>query len=109
MLGTPTTTILPSTLTSKISPLITSPPTVPSVIQQIVTSCQQNICFNGGSCYIVSQSGFICICPVGYSGDMCQFCRQKCFPLCHTNTQHGVEERTYSKCDGMKGEASSIR
>lgn len=45
-----------------------------SVVQQLVTPCQQNICFNGGSCFIVAQSGFICVCKEGDSGDMCQYC-----------------------------------
>ncbi len=42
--------------------------------RSIIVSCQQNVCFNGGSCYILSNSEFICVCQYGYTGDMCQYC-----------------------------------
>ncbi|CAF0703504.1 unnamed protein product [Brachionus calyciflorus] len=68
---TTTTTTSTSTSTTTTSttpftpyiPLFSTTALIP-LINQIVTPCQQNICFNGGSCYIVSQSGFICVCPI---------------------------------------------
>lgn len=60
--------------TAAMTPVPNQFSTPQSPLSQIVTPCQQNICFNGGSCYIISQSGFICVCQIGFYGDMCQFC-----------------------------------
>lgn len=65
--STTSTTTLPSTTTAPAIQLTTR--------LQTITPCVNNICFNGGSCFIViqsGQSGFVCICPLNFSGDMCQ-------------------------------------
>jgi len=71
-IGTPSTA--PTTTSTTTTTTTTTTP-APTTRVQSVTSCLNNICFNGGSCYIVTQSGqtgFVCMCKPGYSGDLCQ-------------------------------------
>ncbi|XP_029954773.1 hyaluronan-binding protein 2 [Salarias fasciatus] len=42
------------------------------------TACDQNPCFNGGSCRSTSRTGFTCSCPEPYAGKRCQKVKNVC-------------------------------
>ena len=34
--------------------------------------CDEQVCMNGGSCYIQPNNNFTCACPLGFAGDLCE-------------------------------------
>ncbi|XP_070533833.1 uncharacterized protein [Ptychodera flava] len=47
--------------------------------------CDPNPCMNGGMCFSVSNTSFVCSCPVEFTGDICQIKVDDGRPCIHSN------------------------
>ena len=43
-----------------------------SCILVATEQCTNGTCSNGGTCINLLKGGFVCVCPAGYSGILCQ-------------------------------------
>ena len=43
-----------------------------SCILVATEQCTNGTCSNGGTCINLLKGGFACVCPAGYSGNLCQ-------------------------------------
>ncbi len=64
---------------------------------EIVTSvCSVNPCQNGGVCQVTGTNSYICNCPVGYTGTICQTCKL-ISPLTHIKNEPFYFEKLWTR------------